>query len=55
MNINSEYGKLRRVVLCRPDYFKWLPVNASAKKALAEGRSFTNKDVQKHTSQEMQS
>lgn len=46
MTVNNEYGRLRRVVLCKPDYFKWMPVNPSAKKALAGGQTFTSEDVQ---------
>ena len=40
MGVNSEYGKLRKVLLCKPDYFKWLPINPVAKKALAGGQTF---------------
>lgn len=45
MGVNSEYGKLRKVLLCRPDYFRWLPLNPIAKKTLAEGQTFTIEDV----------
>jgi len=47
MGVNSEYGRLRKVLLCRPDYFRWLPINPVAKKALAEGQTFTIEDVKK--------
>ncbi len=45
MGVSSEYGKLRKVLLCRPDYFRWLPLNPVAKKTLAEGQTFTIEDV----------
>lgn len=47
MGVSSEYGRLRKVLLCRPDYFRWLPINPVAKKALAGGQTFTIEDVQK--------
>lgn len=51
MGVNSEYGRLRKVLLCRPNYFRWLPVNPVAKKALAEGQTFTIEDVKKQHQQ----
>lgn len=45
MGVSSEYGRLRKVLLCRPDYFRWLPLNPVAKKTLAEGQTFTIEDV----------
>ena len=35
--VDSEYGVLRDVLLCRPDYFKWLPLNFLATQSLAAG------------------
>ncbi len=45
--VSSEYGKLRKVLLCKPDYFEWLPVNETALKYLRLGQSFTVEDAQK--------
>lgn len=47
MGVSSEYGKLRKVLLCRPDYFKLVPTNDINKRALASGRKFTMEDVEK--------
>ena len=35
----SETGPLTDVLLARPDHFRWLPLNAVAKRSLAEGRA----------------
>jgi len=47
MSVTSEYGKLRKVLLCRPDYYEWQPINETAKKTISEGQSFTREDAQK--------
>lgn len=31
---DNEYGKLRKVLLCKPQYFEWEPINEVAKKNL---------------------
>jgi len=51
MGVNSEYGRLRKVLLCRPNYFRWLPINPVAKKALTGGQTFTIEDVKKQHQQ----
>jgi len=38
--VNSEYGKLRDVLLCRPDYFRWLPTSSISKATLRSGAAF---------------
>lgn len=35
--VNSEYGPLTDVVLCRPDYYDWSPANAIVIEAMARG------------------
>lgn len=47
MGVSNEYGRLRKVLLCRPDYFKWVPTNEINKKALASGQTFTIEQVEK--------
>ena len=47
MGVNSEYGKLRKVLLCRPDYFRWEPTNEIAKTYLKLGQTFTIEEAQK--------
>lgn len=37
---DSEYGLLRDVLLCRPDYFRWLPTSSISKATLASDRRF---------------
>lgn len=37
---NSEYGTLRDVLLCRPDYFHWLPTSSISKATLRSGAKF---------------
>jgi len=36
-SVDSEYGRLRDVLLCRPDHYDWLPLNAVAKASLSSG------------------
>lgn len=36
--LSSETGRLTDVLLCRPDYYEWLPTNAIARASLSEGR-----------------
>ena len=35
--VDSETGRLREVLLCRPDHYAWQPTNSIARKTLAEG------------------
>jgi N-dimethylarginine dimethylaminohydrolase len=35
--VDSEYGTLRDVLLCPPDYYEWLPLNAVAQHSLVAG------------------
>ena len=46
MSADNEYGKLRKVLLCKPDYYEWQPINETAKKTISEGQSFTREDAQ---------
>lgn len=47
MSADNEYGKLRKVLLCKPDYYEWQPINETARKTISEGQSFTIEDAQK--------
>ncbi len=38
--VSSEYGTLRDVLLCRPDYFRWLPTSSISKATLRSGAEF---------------
>ncbi|MFP6730491.1 MAG: arginine deiminase family protein [Alphaproteobacteria bacterium] len=38
--VDSEYGVLRDVLLCRPDYYRWLPTSSISKATLRSGASF---------------
>lgn len=38
--LNSEYGVLRDVLLCRPDHFRWAGINAISKAVMAAGIQF---------------
>ncbi len=38
--VNSEYGALRDVLLCRPEYFHWLPTSSISKATLKSGAKF---------------
>lgn len=38
--VNSEYGRLSDVLLCRPDYFRWLPTSSISKATLRSGAKF---------------
>jgi N-dimethylarginine dimethylaminohydrolase len=40
VRVTSEYRKLRKVVLCKPDYYRWLPINEPAAKVMREGQTF---------------
>lgn len=42
--MDNEYGKLRKVLLCPPTYFKWEPINEVAKKSLEAPQNF-DRDV----------
>jgi N-dimethylarginine dimethylaminohydrolase len=38
--VDSEYGCLRDVLLCRPDHFRWLPTSAISRATLESGLVF---------------
>jgi len=38
--VNSEYGALHDVLLCRPEYFHWLPTSSISKATLKSGAKF---------------
>ena len=38
--VNSEYGLLRDVLLCRPEYFRWLATSSISKATLRSGAKF---------------
>ena len=40
MGVTSEYRKLRKVALCKPDHYRWLPINEPATKVIREGQTF---------------
>ncbi len=44
---NSEYGVLRDVLLCKPDYFHWLPTSSISKATLRSGDTFDRQLAQK--------
>ena len=44
--VNSEYGLLRDVLLCRPDNYKWLPTSSISKATLASGAVFNLQTAQ---------
>jgi N-dimethylarginine dimethylaminohydrolase len=44
--VESEYGVLRDVLLCRPAYFKWLPLNFLAAQSLAAGKQPGQADIE---------
>ncbi len=44
-SIDSEYGLLRDVLVCRPEYFEWLPVNTTGLKSIASGEVVDRKRV----------
>jgi N-dimethylarginine dimethylaminohydrolase len=43
--VDSEYGTLLDVLLCRPDNFHWLPASAIARKTLDSGLTFSVEDA----------
>jgi N-dimethylarginine dimethylaminohydrolase len=43
--VTSEYGRIRKLLVCRPFYFQWEPVNETAKKYLELGHSFTRAEA----------
>jgi len=47
MSVSNEYGRLRKVLLCKPDNFTLIPTNEINKRALASGQTFTMEDVKK--------
>jgi len=38
--VDSEHGRLRDVLVCRPDHFRWLPTSAISRATLESGRRF---------------
>ncbi len=44
--VNSEYGVLRDVLLCRPDNFRWLPTSSISKATLMSGLQFNLQTAQ---------
>jgi N-dimethylarginine dimethylaminohydrolase len=42
---DNEYGKMRKVLLCKPDYFEWEEINEVAKKNLSEIPSAFNHEI----------
>lgn len=40
--VDSEYGRLRDVLLCPPDNFRWLPTSAISKATLESDREFSH-------------
>ncbi len=45
---DNEYGRLRKVLLCKPKYFEWQPINEVAKKYLEGGKFDFNLAQQEH-------
>lgn len=45
-SVDSETGRLREVLLCRPDHYTWLPYNTVAQRTLAEGQRFDMQQLQ---------
>jgi len=39
---DNEYGKLRKVLLCKPEYFEWEPINEVSKKNLSQQKGKFN-------------
>ena len=40
VGVDSEYGRLHDVLVCRPDHFRWLPTSSISKATLASGAVF---------------
>lgn len=38
--VDSEHGRLRDVLLCPPDHFRWLPTSAISRATLESGRAY---------------
>lgn len=49
---DSEYGRLRDVLLCPPDHFRWLPTSAISESTLQSGRVFDS-ELARRQHQEM--
>lgn len=45
MGVTNEYGKLRKLVLSKPDNLRWMPFNDITEALLAEGKTFTQEDA----------
>jgi N-dimethylarginine dimethylaminohydrolase len=50
--VDSEYGRLHDVLLCRPDNFRWLPTSAISRATLESGKVF-DPDLAKRQHAEM--
>jgi N-dimethylarginine dimethylaminohydrolase len=38
--VDSEYGRLHDVLLCRPEHYRWLPTSAISRATIVSGREF---------------
>lgn len=47
MGVTSEYRKMRKVALCKPDHYRWLPINEPAARVIREGQTFEPGEAQK--------
>jgi len=45
---DNEYGKLRKVLLCKPTYFEWEPINETAKRYLEQSKFDYNEAQAEH-------
>jgi N-dimethylarginine dimethylaminohydrolase len=43
--VDSEYGQLLDVLLCPPDYFRWLPTSSISRATLDSGLAFSHDDA----------
>ncbi len=44
--VGSETGVLTDILLCRPTYYRWIPINAKARETLQIGRAYDAKVVE---------
>jgi len=47
VGVTSEYGRLRKVALCKPDFYRWLPINEPAAEVIREGQTFELEEAKK--------
>lgn len=52
-SMDNEYGHLRKVLLCKPTFFKWEAINEVAKKNIAENPQDFNDDLVKDQHNEL--